>query len=111
MQYYNEVHPAKIVFVSFLEKDQQKGRMVQSLENLGIIPLQLRLDQSRPDLSKLDALIGTLSAETDFFSEGPLCLRCHEGILCVGLVAAAACVRACLGLRVGVTMLLVVIGN
>ncbi len=52
-RYYTEVFPAKIVFVSFLENSGQKGRMVRSLENLGIVPLQFRLDSHRPDLTKV----------------------------------------------------------
>jgi hypothetical protein len=44
------------------------GRMVRALESFGIVPLQFRLDSKRPDLSKLDSLLGLLSAECNFFS-------------------------------------------
>ncbi|KAL6056360.1 Ubox domain containing protein [Balamuthia mandrillaris] len=67
-KYHQEVYPAKIVFVSFLENPTQKGRMVQSLENLGFNPLQFRLDSRRPDLTKVDTLLGILSSECEFFS-------------------------------------------
>lgn len=67
-RYYHEVHPARLVFVSFLERTQQQGRMVQALTEFGIEVLQFRLDQTRPDLTKLDALIGLLSAETGYFA-------------------------------------------
>jgi len=66
-KYYTTVYPAKIVFVSFLENPQEKGRMVRSLENLGIVPLQFRLDSQRPDLTKVDSLLGLLASECSFF--------------------------------------------
>jgi len=66
-KYYNEVYPAKIVFVSFLENPSEKGRMVTSLENMGIVPLQFKLDGKRPDLTKLDSLLGLLASENSLF--------------------------------------------
>jgi len=68
-KYYKEVYPAKIVFVSFLENPKEKGRMVKALESLNIIPLQFRLDATRPDLTKLDTLLGLLSSESSFFED------------------------------------------
>lgn len=59
-KYCKEVFPAKIVFVSFLDNPSEKGRMVKALESMGIIPLQFRLDGKRPDLTKLDSLLGNL---------------------------------------------------
>lgn len=41
--------------------------MVKSLENLGIVPLQFRLDSQRPDLTKVDTLLGLLASECSFF--------------------------------------------
>ena len=56
---------------AFLTHDTQnpgeKGRMVKSLENLGIVPLQFRLDSHRPDLTKVDTLLGLLASECSFF--------------------------------------------
>ena len=66
-RYYTEVYPARLVFVSFLENPKEKGRMVRALENLGITPLQFRLDARRPDLTKVDTLLGLLSAESHSF--------------------------------------------
>jgi len=68
-KYYNEVYPAKIVFVSFLENPNEKGRMVTALENMGIVPLQFKLDGRRPDLTKLDSLLGLLASESSFFAK------------------------------------------
>jgi len=68
-KYKKEVHPAaQIVFVSFLPNQNVKGRMVKSLEMLGITPrLEMRLDGTRPDLTKLDSMLVALSSETDNF--------------------------------------------
>jgi hypothetical protein len=67
-RYYVDVYPAKLLFVSFLDDPQKKGRMVTALESFGIEPLQFVLDQTRPDLSKLDSLLGKMSSECKFFS-------------------------------------------
>jgi len=67
LRYYQEVYPAKIVFVSFLENPNVKGRMVSALENMGIEVLQFRLDGRRPDLTKMDTLLGLLSSESSHF--------------------------------------------
>ena len=68
-KYYNEVYPSKIVLVSFLENPSEKGRIVKSLEAMGIVPLQFKLDGKRPDLTKLDSLLGLLASESSFFSK------------------------------------------
>ncbi len=52
-KYYTEICPARLVMVSFLENPNNKGRMVRALESFGIVPLQFRLDATRPDLSKV----------------------------------------------------------
>jgi len=41
--------------------------MVTSLENMGIEVLQFRLDGRRPDLTKMDTLLGLLSSESSHF--------------------------------------------
>lgn len=68
-QYYKEVYPAEIVFVSFLENVNRKGRMVQALESIGISPIQFRLDGRRPDLTKLDSLLGVISLRSSTMYE------------------------------------------
>lgn len=42
--------------------------MVQALENMGLVPLQFRLDSNRPDLQKLDSLLGLLATESSTFT-------------------------------------------
>jgi hypothetical protein len=36
---------------------------------MGIVPLQFKLDGKRPDLTKLDSLLGLLASESSFFSK------------------------------------------
>ena len=43
--------------------------MVNELRAAGYEPQQFKLDQSRPDLDKLDTLFGLLSSETSSFQE------------------------------------------
>ena len=75
-KYLEEVNPdAQFVLISFLRHkpeescpltvDQQlKGAMYLELKNEGITPLQLRIDGSRPDLTKVDLLLGRLATES-----------------------------------------------
>jgi hypothetical protein len=69
-RYYRDVYPAEVVFVSFLENVNRKGRMVSALESMGFSPIQFRLDGRRPDLSKLDSLLGVISLRSQtWYSE------------------------------------------
>lgn len=43
--------------------------MVTALENMGIVPLQFKLDGKRPDLTKLDSILGLLASESSFFNK------------------------------------------
>ncbi|KAH9514771.1 hypothetical protein Btru_023606 [Bulinus truncatus] len=63
-KYYEEVYPAHLVFVSFLQCQHAKGQMVTELNELGYHPNQIRLQRSRPDLTKLDDLFAQMSAVT-----------------------------------------------
>eukprot|EP01064_Diplonema_japonicum_P029287 TRINITY_DN4700_c0_g5_i1.p1 TRINITY_DN4700_c0_g5~~TRINITY_DN4700_c0_g5_i1.p1 ORF type:complete len:891 (+),score=307.70 TRINITY_DN4700_c0_g5_i1:64-2736(+) len=71
----------KVVLVSFLPSkvysgdlrpaDQQlKGQMYLELVAEGIVPLQLRIDGNRPDLTKIDFLLGRLSSESKEYELG-----------------------------------------
>ncbi|XP_022103530.1 uncharacterized protein LOC110986179 [Acanthaster planci] len=67
-KYHKEVYPAKLVFVSFLKQQHSTGKMVQKLQAKGFRPLQFRLDEQRPDLVKLNNLLGLLAMESQDFS-------------------------------------------
>jgi len=59
-KYYHTVYPAKLVFVSFLEVNA-KGQMAVECEKIGFNPTCFSFDKDKPDLTKLDALLGTLA--------------------------------------------------
>ncbi len=69
-KYREEVYPAKLVFVSFLDSNKD-GQMVRELK--GKIPgiekdiVQFFMSGRNPDLRKLDELLNTLSLDTDFY--------------------------------------------
>lgn len=67
-KYYKEVYPSKLVFISFLNQ-HTPGRMVRDLKEKGYKPMQFILDACKPDLTKLDHLIATLSLQTSDFDE------------------------------------------
>lgn len=65
-KYHKEVSPANLVFVSFLRQNSN-GQMVPQLQRKGFDPMRFRFDSSRPDLTKLDAMLARLSIATDEF--------------------------------------------
>lgn len=69
-RYAQRVYPAKLVFVSFLENPgTKKGRMVTALERMGFDVLQFRLDGKRPDLTKLEDILGLLASDSANFAK------------------------------------------
>lgn len=66
-KYREDVYPAKLTFISFLENNKD-GQMVSHLKS--VIPditkdiTQFRLSRKNPDLRKLDELLNVLSMET-----------------------------------------------
>ncbi|XP_022082129.1 uncharacterized protein LOC110974636 [Acanthaster planci] len=68
-KYYEEVYPAKLVFVSFLNSQNATGHMVRLLESLDFHPLQFKLSHHRPDLVKVGNLLGKLTKETAGFAD------------------------------------------
>jgi hypothetical protein len=65
--YRNEVFPAELVFFSFLRSQTCKGDMVPLLRDKEIPVRQFILSATRPDLTKLDNILGQLSAQTTDF--------------------------------------------
>jgi hypothetical protein len=68
-RYREEVYPAKVTFISFLRNPQTPGYMTPQLETLGIPTLRFVMNGQRPDLTKIDALLGLLASESAFFQE------------------------------------------
>ena len=72
-KYCEEVCPATLVFVSFLSQ-HDKGRMFTQLTGGAAVKAtdsvrQLRLDLRKPDLTRIDGLLGLLSAGGETFSK------------------------------------------
>ena len=69
-KYYNEIYPARLVFISFLYQNDP-GQMVSELKQKypQIKVMQFRFNGHRPDLSKLDNVFGLLSTESVDFKE------------------------------------------
>lgn len=86
-RYLCEVHPARLVLVSFLEPNA-KGQMAAALKALGINPVQFSLDGRRPDLTRLDGLLGLLSTSTESFEAEV------DGLMASSAVLAAAAAKA-----------------
>lgn len=64
-KYEKEVSPGcRITFVSFLADLNSEGQMVSELRAMGYAPEQFKLHRSRPDLTKTDALLAVMSANT-----------------------------------------------
>ena len=73
-RYREEVYPAKVTFISFLQDPQKPGHMTPQLKEKSIPFLQFTMNGLRPDLKKLDALLGLLASESTFFQEHALLL-------------------------------------
>ncbi|XP_057317776.1 uncharacterized protein LOC130662852 [Hydractinia symbiolongicarpus] len=69
-KYYEEVYPARLVFVSFLEQSES-GEMITMLKEHApdISPMQFRFNINCPDLTKLDNVFGLLSSKSEGFSK------------------------------------------
>ena len=71
-KYREEVSPGcRLVFVSFLRSQHAASKMIKELKEQGTEEgiIQFRFDQNRPDLTKLDRMIGLLSADSSTFEE------------------------------------------
>jgi len=62
MKYRAEIYPAKLVFISFLSHQHAQGQMYSQFVNANVPDvLQFKFNRQRPDLTKIDNLIGLLS--------------------------------------------------
>ena len=101
-KYMAEVNPGlRVVLISFLPskvdasdarpaEQQLQGQMFLDLEAAGVKPLQLRIDGTRPDLSKVDFLLGRLSSESKTYELGARLLTSMLQWAPLGDVAAIA---------------------
>ena len=65
MEYRKTVYPAALIFVSFLHSQHDQGQMYKMFvrENVTDV-LQFKFDRSRPDLTKLDSILGTICSKS-----------------------------------------------
>lgn len=66
-KYHDEIYPSRLVFVSFLHSQHAKGQMVEEMKDDGFDVIQFKLDRSRPDLTKLNNLVGQLAIGANDF--------------------------------------------
>ncbi len=67
-KYRAECYPAQVVFVSFIGQ-RARGQMTAALDLRNVPYRQLRLDRERPDLTRLDAMLGDIAVQGDLFDE------------------------------------------
>ncbi|CAF3362913.1 unnamed protein product [Rotaria socialis] len=65
MKYRSEVYPAKLVFISFLDNQHDQGQMYTEFLNANVPDvIQFKFNGKRPDLTKIDNLLGLLSIDS-----------------------------------------------
>ncbi|CAF4069843.1 unnamed protein product [Rotaria sordida] len=62
MKYREEIYPAKLVFISFLRHQHAQGQMYKEFQDANLSDvIQFKFSGQRPDLTKIDNLLGLLS--------------------------------------------------
>ncbi|CAF3664773.1 unnamed protein product [Rotaria sordida] len=71
MKYRTEIYPAKLVFISFLSHQHARGQMYSEFQSANVPDvIQFVFSGHRPDLTKLDNLLGLLSTvSSDSFDD------------------------------------------
>ena len=92
-RYLKEVNPsASVFFVSFLKSTTTNGQMVEDFNKTGLGEKckQFRFDPTRPDLSKLNALIAEIAEDTQAEENETIDLKDLSLVVSEELVADAA---------------------
>lgn len=71
MEYRKYVYPATLIFISFLNSQHSKGQMYSQFLANGVPNIeQFKFNRSRPDLTKLDTILGKIcSKSSESFGE------------------------------------------
>ncbi|CAF0981750.1 unnamed protein product [Rotaria sp. Silwood1] len=71
MKYRTEIYPAKLVFISFLRHQHAQGQMYKEFQDANVPDvIQFKFSGERPDLTKIDNLLGLLSTgSSDSFDD------------------------------------------
>ena len=65
MKYRETVYPAQLIFVSFLNHQHSAGQMYEEFVRNNVPNVsQFKFDRERPDLTKLDSILGKLCSNT-----------------------------------------------
>lgn len=67
-RYRDERFPARATFISFIPQ-REDGQMVRALRALELPHRQFKLDQRRPDLTKIDNILGLMAVDGSLFDE------------------------------------------
>ena len=88
MAYRRDVYPASLIFVSFLHSQHTRGQMYERFERDAVSDVvQFKFDRARPDLTKLDNMLGSICSKSSQ-SFGGCVERIESEIKMKGLVAA-----------------------
>ncbi|RNA31791.1 Ubox domain containing, partial [Brachionus plicatilis] len=73
MEYRKNVYPASLIFVSFLNQQHSEGQMYRSFlkENVPDV-MQFKFSRARPDLTKLDSILGSICSKSSKSFAGDL---------------------------------------
>ena len=65
MEYRKKVYPASLIFISFLNNQHDQGQMYKEFTNENIPDVQqFKFNGSRPDLTKLDSILGSICSKS-----------------------------------------------
>ena len=86
MEYRKNVYPAQLIFVSFLNSQHSEGDMYRRFvrDNVEDV-LQFKFDRSRPDLTKLDGILGSICSKSSESFSG-LVEKIESDIKTMGLI-------------------------
>ncbi len=86
MEYRQNVYPATLIFVSFLNSQHSNGDMYKDfLKNQVEDVMQFKFDRSRPDLTKLDGILGSICSKSSESFAG-LVEKIESEIKTIGLI-------------------------
>lgn len=71
MEYRKNIFPASLIFISFLRDQHHNGQMYNDFKKANIPDvMQFKFSSTRPDLSKLDSILGMISSKTSTNFDG-----------------------------------------
>lgn len=71
MRYRKDVYPTSLIFISFLRNQHDQGQMYKQFKSNDVPDvMQFKFNGQRPDLTKLDSILGYLCSKTSKSFEG-----------------------------------------